>query len=109
MYTTAKTFSTNDDDGDNDDDGEKKWLQESTPKKRVFPRKHSESSHTFDFDLERAALRTGEKSELLCLVHRIVCACDHNLLSGFPATNIIQQMKLHSIHDLHPETWKRNA
>lgn len=72
--------------------------------KRGFPKKPSEQSDTFDFDLEAVALGTGEKSELLCLVHGIVRACDHNLISGFPATNVIQQMKFHSIHDLYPET-----
>jgi hypothetical protein len=89
--------------------GGKKRFQESNPKKRVFPKKYSEESDTFDFNLKTATLWTGEKSELLCLVHGIVGACNYNLVSRFPATNIIQQMKLHSIHDLHPETRKRNA
>lgn len=66
--------------------------------------KHAEQSDTFDFDLEAVALRTGEESELFRLVHRIVCACNHDLVSRFPTTNIIQQMKIHSIHNLHPET-----
>ena len=78
-------------------------LQESNPKK-MFPKKHSEQSDTFDFDLETAALRTGEKRELFCLVHGIVCACNHNLGPRFPATNVIEQMKLHSIHNFYSET-----
>lgn len=72
--------------------------------RRVFPKKPSEQSDTFDFDLEAAALRTGEKSKLLCLVHGIVRACDHNLISGFPTTNIIQQVQFYSIYGLYPET-----
>lgn len=88
---------------------EKKKSRNQISRKKVFPKKHSEWSNTFDFDLETATLGTGEKRELLCLVHGIICACDHNLVSGFPATNIIQQMKLHSIHNFYPKTWKRNA
>lgn len=86
------------------------WLREKyNSRNKSQEKEHSEQSDTFDFDLETVALRTGEKRELFCLVHGIVCACDHNPVSRFPAANIIQQMKLHSIHDFYPETWKRDA
>lgn len=74
------------------------------PRKECFPQKHSAQPDTFDFDLETAALGTGEQRELLGLVHGVVCACNHDLVSGFPAADIIKQMKLHAIHDFHPET-----
>lgn len=75
----------------------------------VSQKEHSAQPDTFDFDLETAALGTGEQRELLGLVHGVVCACNHDLVSRFPATDIIKQVKLHTIHDFHPETWKRNA
>lgn len=109
----AQTFNMDGgggDDGSGEEEEDRGWgrhgegLQQSNPKKRVFSKQHHEQSDTFGFDLETAALRTGQKREFLCLVHRIVCASDHNLVSRFPATNIVQQMKLHSIHHLYAET-----
>lgn len=78
-------------------------------KNHGFPQKDAELSVTFDLDLKATAFGAGDERELLGLVHGIVCACNHNVLSRLPAANIVQQMKLHSINNLHPETGKRNT
>lgn len=61
--------------------------------------------HTFDFDLVLGTLWAGKDGELLCLIHWIVCACNHNSVSRLPTTNIIQKIQYHPTNRFYLEAW----